>query len=136
MSEKSWLEEKLEDPEFLAVYEGEQRVFILEQRIQEQADEIGRLTAELDEYENAKKFVLDPPHDEIHCGCVQLLNHELLKVRDAARGYIKAHKLMRVRFQDATDVQIYEEAEDMLTERIAALDKLATPTHEETADAD
>ena len=95
------------------------------------ADEIERLRAELDEYENAKKFVLDPPHDEIHCGCVQLLNHELIRIRDTARGYIRAHKLMRVRFQDATDAQIYEEAEDMLTERIAALDRLATPASRE-----
>ena len=95
------------------------------------ADEIKRLRAELDEYENAKKFVLDPPHDEIHCGCVQLLNHELIRIRDTARGYIRAHKLMRVRFQDATDAQIYEEAEDMLTEHIAALDRLATPASHE-----
>ncbi len=48
MSEKSWLEEKLEDPEFRASYQGERRVFILEERVQEQAIEIERLCASLD----------------------------------------------------------------------------------------
>ena len=82
--------------------------------LDEQAIKIERLREELYDYEDAKKFVLDPPHDEAHCGCVQLLNHELVRVRNAAQDYIKAHKLMRVRFQDAADARVYTEAEKTL----------------------
>jgi hypothetical protein len=39
--------------------------------------ENAQLRAELDEWENAKKFVADGCKDELHCGCVPILKREL-----------------------------------------------------------
>jgi len=39
---------------------------------------------ELDDWKNSAKFVEEPPHDEVHCGCVPVLR-KLLKDARAER---------------------------------------------------
>jgi len=45
------------------------------------------LQAELDDYHNAEKFVADPPHDEICCGCVGILRKQLKDVQTELEEY-------------------------------------------------
>lgn len=45
---------------------------------------LAQLRAELDEWENAKKFVADGCEDEVHCGCVPILRRELDEARKMA----------------------------------------------------
>ena len=65
-------------------------------------------------------YVLPRPPAEVRCtGCSNFyhLKKKFLKVeskyerlKSAAREYIAAHKLIRVRFQDASDAELYTEA--------------------------
>jgi len=51
-----------------------------------------QLRAELDEWENAKKFVADGCKDELHCGCVPILKRELDEAKiqiDVLRAEVK-----------------------------------------------
>jgi signal transduction protein with GAF and PtsI domain len=58
-------------------------------------DTIEQLRAELDEWQNAKKFVADGCTDEIHCGCVPILKREL----DAKTKAVKeAREIMNERW--------------------------------------
>jgi hypothetical protein len=53
--------------------------------------ELNQAKQKLDEWENAIKFVEDPPCDEQHCGCVEVLRGLLgkaIKERDEAREHL------------------------------------------------
>ena len=81
---------------------------------------ITQLRAELDEWENAKKFVADGCTDEIHCGCVPILKREMdaqtkaveeaRKILDAGQTYFDYLKgrVMKIDLsRDEVDTQLY-----------------------------
>lgn len=58
-----------------------------------------KLRAELEEWENAKKFVADGCQDEVHCGCVPILkreNERLTKAVEEAEVLIERSKWYRL----------------------------------------
>jgi len=49
--------------------------------IDEAVNTIEQLQAELEDYHDAEKFVNDPPHDQVCCGCVAILRKQLKQLQ-------------------------------------------------------
>lgn len=46
-----------------------------------QTKAIAQLRQQLAEYKDAEKFIADPPHDQVCCGCVAILSKQLAEAR-------------------------------------------------------
>jgi hypothetical protein len=68
------------------------------------ADEIERLKAIVDDWENAAKHVESDHPDEVHCGCVPVLRKRVRELEEAIDEWSKAGTAARQ--QETTDVLV------------------------------
>lgn len=78
-----------------------------------------QLQDELDDYHNAEKFVNDPPHDQVCCGCVAILRKqiqqlkvELKEIKDIYLGQIRVIARSRMAHKEKVErmVALVEQA--------------------------
>ena len=85
-------------------------------------EQIEQLKAELDEYHDAEKFVNDPPHDQICCGCVAILRKQKTQLQAENERLRKNGRTVLYRVQYSLE-KLGKEATLLLIEQALKGDK-------------